>query len=189
MHPLRRHTYYYFRFFAITGIRCCRERVRADTWLSDGHLCSSGDLASHFFAILFQHQPRPTLFTVCGQSPVISEERFATLAGVRLFLSNHFYGGNIVLQDEPAFDFVGFSLDVPGELLGTIARAKPRTYPAMCLLLRKLVRGILARAHTINKCAFPSAQVQADLRDLWNLAVERKFPVHISVFFQKFGNK
>ena len=30
------------------------------------------------------------------------------------------------------------------------------------------------------------AQVQADLRDLWNLAVERKFPVHIPALFLLF---
>ncbi|OLP77811.1 hypothetical protein AK812_SmicGene42086 [Symbiodinium microadriaticum] len=47
----------------------------------------------------------------------ISEERVASLPGVRLFLSNHFYGGDILLEDEPAYDFVGFSLDIPARTI------------------------------------------------------------------------
>ena len=47
----------------------------------------------------------------------ISKDRVASLPGVRLFLSNHFYGGDIVLEDEPAYDFVGFSLDIPARTI------------------------------------------------------------------------
>ena len=40
----------------------------------------------------------------------ISERRFEQFPGVRLFLNSRFYGGDIILEDEPAYDFVGFSL-------------------------------------------------------------------------------
>ena len=69
------------------------------------------------------------------------------------------------------------------ESSGTIARAKPKTYLSICLLVRKLRAG----ARTIKKCAFPSIQVQADLRYLWNLAVS--FRCKILLCFQKFWNK
>ena len=35
----------------------------------------------------------------------ISERRFEQLPGVRLFLNSRFYGGDIILEDEPAYDF------------------------------------------------------------------------------------
>ena len=42
----------------------------------------------------------------------ISERRFEQLLGVKLFLNSKFFGGDIVLQGEPAYDFVGFSLNL-----------------------------------------------------------------------------
>ena len=42
----------------------------------------------------------------------ISERRLEQLPGVRLFLNSRFYEGDIILEDEPAFDFVGFFLDL-----------------------------------------------------------------------------
>ena len=95
----------------------------------------------------------------------ISEDRFAALPGIRLFLSSHFYGGNIVLEDEPAFDFVGFSLDIPDRVIryNRSCQAKDLLSHLSASREAMLVSGILARAHTIKKCAFPPEQVQADL--------------------------
>ena len=120
----------------------------------------------------------------------IPEDRFATLPGVRLFLSNHHvYAGNIVLEDEPAFDFVGFSLDVPERVIryNRTCQAKDLPIHLSACPEATLVSGIIAGAHTIKKCAFPSVQVQADLRYLWNLAVS--FRCKSLPCFQKFWNK
>ena len=79
-----------------------------------------------------------------------------------------------MLEDEPAFDFVGFSLDVPERVI--------RQSLVLSQVPELLVSGILARAHTIKKCARPAAHVQADLLYFRNLAMERKLPVHNPAF-------
>ena len=62
----------------------------------------------------------------------ISERRFEQMPGVRLFLNSRFYGGDIVLEDEPAFDFVGFSLDLQNRrIFSTIECANLETCPAL----------------------------------------------------------
>ena len=68
----------------------------------------------------------------------ISEDRVASLPGVRLFLSNHFYGSDIALEDEPAYDLVGFSLDIPNRVpSGTIGTSTSRTFEVLCRLLHR----------------------------------------------------
>ena len=120
----------------------------------------------------------------------ISEDRIASLPGVRLFLSNHFYGGNIALEDEPAVDFVGFSLDIPARTIryNRSCHIKDLPSPLSASSQSTLVSGLLALAHTIRQCAYPASQVHSDLCCLWSLASERKLPVHNTAFFQKFWN-
>ena len=64
----------------------------------------------------------------------ISERRFEQLPGVRLFLNSRFYGGDIILEDEPAYDIVtGFSLDLHYRIhynRACQARDSPSTYSA-----------------------------------------------------------
>ena len=106
----------------------------------------------------------------------------------RVFLNSRFYGGDIVLEDEPAFDFVGFSLDLQNRRIlynrACQSRDLPSTYSASPEPVQ--VSGVLARAHTMNKCAHPPAQTLSDLRFLWNLAEERGLPVHTFAFKAKF---
>ena len=104
--------------------------------------------------------------------------------------SNHFYGGNIVLEDEPAFDFVGFSLDIPARTIryNRSCHIKDLPSPLSASSQSTLVSGLLALAHTIRQCAYLPSQVHSDLCYLWSLASERKLPVHNTAFFQKFWN-
>ena len=95
----------------------------------------------------------------------ISERRFEQLPGVRLFLNSRFYGGDIILEDEPAYDFVGFSLDLHDRIhynRACQATDLPSTYSASPEPVQ--LSGVLARAHTIKKCAHPKAQALSDLR-------------------------
>ena len=108
----------------------------------------------------------------------ISEDTVASLPGVRLFLSNHFYGGDIILEDEPAYDFVGFSLDIPARTIryNRSCHFKDLPSPLSASLQSILLSGLLARAHAIRQFAYPASQVHADLCYLWSLASERKLP-------------
>ena len=118
----------------------------------------------------------------------ISERRLEQLPGVRLFLNSRFYEGDIILEDEPAFDFVGFFLDLHNRRIhhnrACQARDLPSTYSASPE--PEQLSGMLARAHTIKKCAHLKAQALSDLRFLWNLAEERGLPIHTFAFKAKF---
>ena len=118
----------------------------------------------------------------------LSEQRFAQLPAVKLFLNNRFYGGNILLEEEPAFDFVGFILDVDHRRIAYNRAIQARELPCIQSASPEtvLLSGILARAHTIKKCAFPRAQALVDLRFLWNTAEERGLPIHSFNFKAKF---
>ena len=99
------------------------------------------------------------------------------------------YGGDIILEDEPAYDFVGFPFDLRNRRIhynrACQARDLPSTYSASPDPVQ--LSGVLARArHTIKKCAYPEAQALLDLRFLWNLAEERGLPTHIFAFKVKF---
>ena len=118
----------------------------------------------------------------------ISERRFEQLLGVRMFLNSRCYGGDIILEDEPAYDFVGFSLDLHNRCIyynrACQARELPSTYSASPEQVQ--LSGVLARAHTIKKCAHPKAQALSDLRFSWSLAEERGLPIHTFAFKAKF---
>ena len=91
------------------------------------------------------------------------------------------------MEDEPAYDFVGFSLDLRNRRThynrACQARDLPSTYSASPEPVQ--LSGVLARAraHTIKKCAHPKAQALSDLRFLWNLAEERGLPIHTFAFW------
>ena len=118
----------------------------------------------------------------------ISESRFEQLLGIRLLLNNHFYGGSIIFEDEPAYDFVGFSLDFEQRriLYNRACQASdlPSTKPAAPQHV--LLSGVLARAHTIKKCSYPRAQALMDLRYLRELAEQRGLPINSFDFKAKF---
>ena len=87
----------------------------------------------------------------CVDNRLWISDKFATLPGVRLFLSNHSYGGIIVLEDEPAFDFVGFLLDVPERVIRYNRSRQAKDLPSHLSASPEaiLASGILARAQTI----------------------------------------
>ena len=118
----------------------------------------------------------------------ISERRFEQLPAVRLFLDSRFYRGDIILDDEPAVDFVGFSLDLHNRRIhynrACQARDLPSNYSASPQPVQ--LSGVSGRAHTIKKCAYPKAQALSELRFLWNLAEERGLPIHTLAFKAKF---
>ena len=118
----------------------------------------------------------------------ISESRFEQLPGIRLLLNNHFYGGSIILEDEPAYDFVGFSLDFEQRriLYNRACQASDLPSTKSAAPQPVLLSGVLARAHTIKKCSFPRVQALMDLRYLWELAQQRGLPINSFAFKTKF---
>ncbi|CAE7391639.1 unnamed protein product [Symbiodinium sp. CCMP2456] len=96
----------------------------------------------------------------------ISERRFEQLPGVRLLLNNRFYGGDIALEDEPAYDFVGFSLDFEQRRIMYNRACQTSDLPSTKSAAPEhvLLSGVLALAHTIKKCSYPRAQALMDLR-------------------------
>ncbi|CAE7275386.1 mettl21a [Symbiodinium sp. CCMP2456] len=96
----------------------------------------------------------------------ISERRFEQLPGIRLLLNNHFYGGDITLEDEPAYDFVGFSLDFEQRRIMYNRACQTSDLPSTKSAAPEhvLLSGVLARAHTVKKCSYPRAQALMDLR-------------------------
>ena len=60
----------------------------------------------------------------------LSESRFEQLPGIRLLLNNHFYGGSIVLEEEPAYEFVGSPSTSRNAEYFTAGHAKHMTFPA-----------------------------------------------------------
>ncbi|CAE7665130.1 unnamed protein product [Symbiodinium necroappetens] len=118
----------------------------------------------------------------------LSESRFEQLPGIRLLLNNHFYGGSIILEEEPAFEFVGFTLDFEERRIlysrACTTHDIPSTYSAAPQPV--LLSGVLARARTIKKCSYPRTQALMDLRYLWDLAEQRGLPIHSFDFKAKF---
>ena len=134
---------------------------------------------------MLQHEPQFTQLALCGQQTLDLERRFEQLPGVKLFLNSKFYGGGIVLEDEAAYGFVGFSLD--SRILYNRAcqsEDRPSAFSASPQAVQ--LSGVLARAHTIKQCAHPRAQALSDLRFLWDLADERGLPIHSFAFKAKF---
>ena len=93
-----------------------------------------------------------------------------------------------MLEDEPAYDFVGFSLDLHNRRIlynrACQSADLPSTYSASPEAVQ--LSGVLARAHTIKQCPDPRAQALSDLRFLWDLADERGLPIHTFAFKAKF---
>ena len=110
----------------------------------------------------------------------LSERRFEQLPGIRLLLNNYFYGGSIILEEEPAFEFVGFTLDFEQRRILYSRACATHDIPSTKSAAPQpvLLSGVLARAHTIKKCSHPRAQALMDLRYLWDLAEQRGLPIH-----------
>ncbi|OLP90390.1 hypothetical protein AK812_SmicGene28045 [Symbiodinium microadriaticum] len=107
----------------------------------------------------------------------LSERRFEQLPGIRLLLNNYFYGGSIILEEEPAFEFVGFTLDFEQRRILYSRACATHDIPSTKSAAPQpvLLSGVLARAHTIKKCSHPRAQALMDLRYLWDLAEQRGY--------------
>ena len=118
----------------------------------------------------------------------LSESRFEQLPGIRLLLNNYFYGGSIILEEEPAFEFVGFTLDFEQRRILYSRACTTHDIPSTKSAAPQavLLSGVLARAHTIKKCSHPGAQALMDLRYLWDLAEQRGLPIHSFDFKAKF---
>ena len=110
----------------------------------------------------------------------LSERRFEQLPGIRLLLNNYFYGGSIILEEEPAFEFVGFTLDFEQCRILYSRACTTHDIPSTKSAAPQpvLLSGVLARAHTIKKCSHPRAQALMDLRYLCDLAEQRGLPIH-----------
>ena len=87
----------------------------------------------------------------------LSERLFEQLPGIRLLLNNYFYGGSITLEEEPAFEFVGFTLDFEQRRILYSRACTTHDIPSTKSAAPQpvLLSGVLARAHTIKKCSTP----------------------------------
>ena len=139
---------------------------------------------------MLQHELQSAQLALRRQSIVDFRTQVRAAARSQLFLNSRFYGGDIVLEDEPAFDCVAFSLlDLQnrGILYNRACQSRdlPSTYSASPEPVQ--LSGVLARACTIKKCVHPQAQTLSDLRFLWNLAEEHGLPIHTFAFKESFG--
>ena len=110
----------------------------------------------------------------------ISEPAIAALPGVQLFLNDRCCGGDISFEDEPGFDFVGFTLGLQNRcvLYNRVCQAWDLPSVGSASPENVLLSGMLARAHTIKLCSFPEAQMLMDLRHLWELENEQRLPIN-----------
>ena len=118
----------------------------------------------------------------------MSDRSTARLPGVQLLLTSSFYGGRILLEDEPALDFLGFTLDLQKRsvMYNRACQAADLPNPQSAATPATLLSGVLARSHTIKRCSFPASQIRDDLNFLWQLAEQQQLPIHTPKFRRQF---